>query len=348
VLGKRAILDFGLQETELRRASRLARWLGVSECYLKLEVSHPTATVKDRITELVYSYFAAAHIRRYAHCSAGNAGTSLVWGSRQLSGSFEFESFIPETQLPYHNFKSSPGLKVTLLEGADYEEAKRYCSWYTKQVIGQPEYMHFKSDLRQQANKVPYLESFEQLKAENREVDFICQAISDGGGMIGANLAASDALGEGWITKKPAFMMAQPRAANPVVRCFRKGYSSYHSSCTLPTLGASRAFAIRRRDASGYYAGLHSILKDGGLALDASEKDIQSSKQALSDLEHIDAGYTACTSLAAIRKENQSSGTFKGKRLLVMITGADRPTDIVPRIDRVISKSEWKQVIRTS
>jgi threonine synthase len=116
----------------------------------------------------------------------------------------------------------------------------------------------------------------------------------------------------------------------------------------LSTLGASRAFAIRRRDASGYYAGLHSILKDGGLALDASEKDIQSSKRALLELENIDAGYTACTSLAAIRRESQVSGTFKGKRLLVMITGADRPTDIVPRIDRVISKSEWKQIIRKS
>jgi threonine synthase len=344
VLKGAEILDFGLDITELRRTTRIASWLDVAECYLKLEISHPTRTVKDRTTELVYSYFEARKIRRYAHCSAGNAGTSLVWGAGRLSHDFEFESFIPETQFPYHNFGNISGLTVALVEGADYEQAKQYCSWYAREVVGQPEYMHFASGLRQQANKVPYLEAFEQLKDNNADVDYVVQAISDGGGIIGAKLAAVDAVAQGWIPKSPAFVITQPDAANPVVRCFRKGFASYDDACTLTNLEASRAFAIRRKNAAGYYAGVYEVIRSGGFALDASEDEITMAKSALSELENIDAGYTACTSLAALKKENQATGAFKGKNVLVMITGADRPTDLVPKIDRVIPETEWRKV----
>jgi threonine synthase len=339
------ILDFGLQATELRRAANLARWLDASECYLKLEISHPTGTVKDRITELVYSYFEAGKIRRYAHCSAGNAGTSLVWGAGKLSHGFEFESFIPETQLRHHNFRNIPGLTAALVAGADYEQAKQYCSWYAREVLGQVEHMSFKSELRQQANKVPYLEAFEQLGENKVDPDYVCQAISDGGGIIGAELAAADAVAEGWLPKRPAFVVSQPVAANPVVRCFKMGFASYDPACTLSELQPSRAFAIRRRNAAGYYAGIYAVIRTGGFALDATEEEIRAAKLALLELEKIDAGYTACTSLAALRKENQATGAFKGKTLLVMITGADRPTEIVPRIDRVIPEAEWRKVI---
>lgn len=345
VLKGKEILDFGLKATELRRATHMARWLGVAECYLKLEISHPTRTVKDRTTEIVYSYFEAGKIRRYSHCSAGNAGTSLVWGMGKLSHEFEFESFIPEAQLQHHNFRKIPGLTVALVEGAGYQEAKQYSSWYAREVIGQPEYMHFKSDLRQQANKVPYLEAFEQLLEYSADVDYVVQAISDGGGIIGAKLAAVDAVAQGWIPKRPAFVITQPTAANPVVRCFKKGFATYDTSCNLPALGASRAFAIRRTNAAGYYSGVYEVIKDGGFALDATESEISAAKNALSELEKIDAGYTACTSLAALKNENQATGAFKGKTVLVMITGADRPTDVVPQIDRVIPEAEWRKVI---
>jgi threonine synthase len=326
----------------------MAKWLGVSECYLKLEISHPTRTVKDRITEIVYSYFQAQGIRKYVHCSAGNAGTSLVWGAERFNRSFEFESFIPQAQLRYHNFRNVPGLTVALLEGAGYEEAKQYCSWYAKEVVHQPEYMSFRSDLRRQANKVPYLEAFEQLGREKADIDYVCQAISDGGGIGGADLALSDALAEGWIPRRPAVVVTQPVAANPVVRCFRGGFASYDPSCTLSTLGDSLAFAIRRRNASGYYSGLYELLKPGGFALDATEGEIGTARRALLDLESLEAGYTACTSLAAIKKENLATGAFMGKKLLVMITGADRSTEVIPAIDRVIPEAEWKRVIGTS
>ena len=345
VLKGAEILDFGLKATELCQARRIARWLDVSECYLKLETSHPTGTVKDRTTELVYSYFEAGKIRRYAHCSAGNAGTSLVWGLGKLSHDFEFESFIPQAQLPHHNFRNRPGLTVALVEGSEYEEAKQYCSWYAREVLGQPEYMHFKSDLRQQSNQVPYLEAFEQLRENGVGVDYVVQAISDGGGIIGAKLAAANAVAQGWIPNMPAFVITQPAAANPVVRCFRKGFASYDVTCALPELQASRAFAIRRKNAAGYYAGVYEVIRNGGFALDATESEIAAGKAALFELGKIDAGYTACTSLAALKKENLATGAFKGKTVLIMITGADRPTNVVPQIDRIIPEAEWRKVI---
>src|ERR1700751_2726885 len=84
LLEGKEVLDYGLRETELRRSEPMARWLDVADCSLKLEISHPTQTVKDRVTELLFSWFQSEKIITYAHCSAGNAGTSLVWGLMQF------------------------------------------------------------------------------------------------------------------------------------------------------------------------------------------------------------------------------------------------------------------------
>jgi len=338
-------LPFGLKETEFYRASRFAKWLGVSECYLKLETTHPTGTIKDRITEVTYSLFNSEGVDSYSHCSTGNTGTSLVWGMDKLPKPFALTVFIPEKQLTHHNFQKNPNLTTFLVENAEYEEAKRYWIWYVRNVSHQPEYLSYSSGWRRQANEIPYLEAYEQAGKAGARIDFVVQAISDGTGIVAAEMAARDALAEGWLTKKPAFVATQPTAANPVVRCFRKGLSTYDPLCTVSKLEPSRAFAIRRTDAQPYYQYIYDVIKDGGNAIDATEEEIREAKQTLFTLEKIDAGYTACTSLAAIRKENHKSGFFKNKNALVMITGIDRPTEVVPKIDRIIPEWEWRKVL---
>jgi threonine synthase len=343
------ILDFGLSKTPLISSSRLAEWLGVSACYLKLETSHPTETVKDRITEISYSFFKIHGVTHYAHCSAGNTATSLVWGMEKFNQSFNLEVFIPEDQLSYHNFRNIPGLTTILVEGAGYEEAKQYCSWYSKTILQQPEYLNFHSSFRREANKIPYLEAFKELAEQGiRAVDYVCQTISDGTGIIAGEEASRDALSEGWLRKKPAFVVAQPEAANPVVRCFNHGFDVYDQSCSLKNLGESKAFAVRRKDASVSYPALYEVLKQAGYALDATEEEIEISKEVLFQLEGIEAGYTACTALAALKRKNDLSGEFKNKSVLVMITGRDRPYDFVPSIDRIVRKSDWQKVVKCS
>lgn len=338
-------LSFGLKETELYRASRMADWLGVAECYLKLELAHPTGTIKDRITEVTYSLFNSEGIDNYFHCSAGNTGTSLVWGMDKMPRPFSLTVFIPGKQLIHHNFENNPRLTTFLIEKAEYEEAKRYWIWYVRNGSRQPEYLSYSSEWRRQANEIPYLEAYEQAGKEKIAIDFVAQAISDGTGIVAAEMASRHAVAEGWLPKKPGFIAAQPTTANPVVRCFQKGLSLYDSSCTLSKLEPSRAFAIRRTDAQPYYKYIYDVIKDGGSAIDATEDEIIEAKRTLFALEKINAGYTACTSLAAIRRENRKSGIFKGKTLLVMITGIDRPTDVTPKIDRVIPEREWRKVL---
>src|SRR3989304_871472 len=72
-------LDFGTHETELKEAPQLAEWLGAKRIFLKLETAHPTRTIKDRATELLFSYLHRHGITRHAHCSTGNTAASLVW-----------------------------------------------------------------------------------------------------------------------------------------------------------------------------------------------------------------------------------------------------------------------------
>jgi threonine synthase len=341
-------LSFGLQKTELYRARRMAHWLAVEECYLKLELTHPTGTIKDRIIEATYSIFNAHGVVKYAHCSAGNTGTSLVWGMNKMPKPFALTVFIPGRQLAHHNFAKVPELTIYLVENANYEEAKRYSTWYMSNVICQAEQLSFNSEWRRQANKIAYLEAYEQVGEAKVVIDLVVQAISDGTGLVAAEMAARDAIAEGWLKKRPGFVAAQPAAANPIVRCFQRRFSTYDSSCTLPQPEPSRAFAIRRTDAQPYYRYIYDVIKDGGNAVDATEEEIKEAKQALQELENIEAGYTACTSLAAIRKENQKSGFFKKKNVLVMLTGIDRATEIIPQIDRVISEREWRKVLEVS
>jgi len=338
-------LSFDLRETELYRASCLADWLGVTECYLKLELTHPTGTIKDRITEVTYSLFHSEGIDTFSHCSAGNTATSLVWGMDKMPKPFALTVFIPEKQLPYHNFENTPDLTTFLIENAEYEEAKRYWIWYVRNVSHQPEYLSYSSGWRQQANELSYLEAYEQAGTQRADIDFVVQAISDGTGIVAAEMASRHALAEGWLRKKPRFVATQPTAANPVVRCFQKGFATYDRSCTVSKLEPSCAFAIRRRDAQSYYQYLYDVIKDGGNAIDAGEDEIREAKEALCALEKIDAGYTACTSLAAIRKENRKSGFFKERNVLVVITGRDRPTKVIPKIDRVIPEREWRRAL---
>ncbi|MEM4397668.1 MAG: pyridoxal-phosphate dependent enzyme [Candidatus Woesearchaeota archaeon] len=343
---KDLILDFGLKETELYEAKNLSKWLNVKKCYLKLETTNPTKTVKDRITELTYSFFYKNKIKNYSHSSTGNTGTSLVWGLEKYINycpNFRLHIFIPEEQYPYHNFKNVKGLKVYLLEKATYDEAKKFNKWFAKKYFSQNEILSYTSEFRQKANKLPYLEAFYQLKNKYKKNLYVAQAISSGTGLIGAYLAAQDAVNQGWLEYIPSFIAAQPEYANPIVKCYNSGLEKYNEKFTITKPKKSKAWAIRRGDASGCYDRIYNLLsKNNGLAISCNEKEIIQAKKALEKIENINSGYTASVAIAGVKKLNHN---LKNSTILIMITGADRKTNIKPKIDEIIKKEKWKKII---
>lgn len=350
VLHREEMLDFGLQVTPLVDASSLAAWLGIKRCILKLETVHPTGTFKDRITEVMYSFFKREGIQEYAHASTGNTATSLVWGRSMYQYPLRLHIFVAEEQLPFHHYDHEDRVITHLLEGASYQQTKKYASWYSKAVLGQAEeFMSFHSPVRQEGNKLPCLEALWQCKEQRIEVDAICQTISDGSGLYGASLAVSDAAKVGWIQRQrlPALCAFQPMASNPMVRCHRTGSEAYLPACTLPHLSPSKASFIRRVDAAGSYAEIQKIVSvRGGYMQDADEDQIEAAHAALREKEGIEASYTSCVALAGIKKQRQLDERLADTTALVLITGRDRQAVVSPAIDHVVRAETWQEVVR--
>ncbi len=340
------ILNFGIKKTPLVNAPHIARWLGVKKCLLKLETTHPTGTVKDRSTEIVFSFFKKNKLDRYVHTSTGNTATSLVWGLGQYRDPFSLILIIPGQQLRHHNFRKVHGLNTILLEGASYDEARKYCEWYVKNKRLQNLFLDFKK-YRPTTYQIPYLEAFEEIRTENLpEPGFVFQTISGGSGILGAYIAATNAVKKGWLTRIPKISIVQPDRADVITKCFNAGLKTYHDRYTQKVLRRSKAFAIRRGDAAGCYEKVREVLvKTKGIAQSVSEKEIENARKKLYGLEGIKAGYTACVALAGIRKEARQNSELRNNSVLVMITGLDRSTKIQPKIDKVIPKKKWQRVV---
>ena len=337
--GANEVLDFGLQTTPLHNAEKLAKWLGVKECFLKIEIGHPTSTVKDRSTEIAYSFFKKNNINKYIHASTGNTGTSLVWGLGEYKQPFELTLFVPGKQLSHHNFSKAKGLTTILLEDATYDEARKYCEKYIKEKNLTDLFAPYKK-YRPLTYQVPFFESFEQLEGKN--IDYIFQTVSGGSGIVGAHKAAQSALASGLLKKMPRISIAQPDSADVMTRCFNAGFETYNEKFNQIVGTESKAWAIRRGDGTGSYEKLYSVLKEtGGVAISVSEKEMEEAKQKLFELEGIEAGYTACVSLAGIKKEAEVNQELRKASMLVLLTGIDRPSKVTLVMDSIIKKEEW-------
>ncbi len=341
------ILDFNLQETSLVETSQaFANYLGVKRCFLKLETELPTGTMKDRITELMFSRFKYENISEYAHASTGNTAASLAWGMEQYEHPFTAHLFIASKQLAYHNFEKPSRMRVSVLEEATYDESVRYANWYTKHVLkDERELGGATSSFRHDASKISYLEAFAQLCSLRIPIDAVCQSISAGVGIIGADKAVRDALQLRWLKVYPRMIVAQPKYANPIVVSYQNGVFDYNQKFSIKSPKQSLAWPIRRGDASGTYHLVRDILsKSHGLALDATEAAIFDAKHMLHKLEGIDAGYASSVVLAGLH-DRLKIDRLREKNILVMITGKDRLRDTVVEVDNSIPKEEWKLVL---
>ena len=340
------ILDFGLSSTELYKADKLAEWLGIKECYLKLETTHPTFTVKDRVTELLFSYFAKNGVKEYSHCSTGNTGTSLAWGVEKYSKEFLLNLLIPEKQLSHYNFKKRNGIKTNLIQNANYDQAKQYTKKVSGSIAKKNEILGLSSDFRKEANKLPYIEAYEQMLTLGVTPDYVVQACSSATGLIGGWRGVKDFIDTGMFSKAPGMVVIQPEEASPIARCYKQGLETYDPKFTIDSPKESLAWAIRRGDAGSCYGEVCTMIKESkGWADQASEKGIIEAKRKVFELESIDIGYSAATSIAGIKERTSNVPDLSNATLLFMITGKDRSTDLVTEIDQIIPETKWKSII---
>lgn len=335
-----------LQPTRLVAAPFLAAWLGLDQAYLKLELDNPTGTFKDKVTVKLFDYFAQHSVTKYTHCSSGNTARSLVWGVSEYTKPFQLELIVAEDQLPYHCFADHPNVRITLLEGASYQEAKDYTDWYTKTILHQQAYMSFHSEVRQEGNAWQYREALAQSTEKKFQPTHICQPVSDGSGIYGAYRATKQAQDEGKLEVMPKLCGFQTIEANPIVRGFKAGQSEYNDTFSVTeSRGTSAAYYLKRMTAKDSYASVYkAVAETGGFMEDVSNEQIIEAKEILEKTEGIDAGYTACVAIAGFKKYLENGGD-KTARPLFMITGKDHGVCDPITVHKRIPEAEWRSHI---
>jgi len=331
-LNWKTILDFWLKKSKLLEASRLAEWLGIQKIYIKLETDHPTKTIKDRATEVIYNYFHQNNITSFIHTSTGNTATSLVWWLKkyiQHNPSFHLTLLIPEKQLPYHNFENHPNLTVILLQWANYDQARNHLKkiQHLYQNIEWESMIKIREMFRFQATQIPYLEAFEEIWSD---IDYIFQTISGGYGIVWAYNASLYAPEKWWIAKLPKLYGIQPEYANPFSRAWQSDARIYKKEFSvIPKMWL--AYAVQRWDASDCYEEVSAVVRnsDGG-SIDVTEEEIINAKKLLYSHEVIDIGYTASVGLAWIIKMQNKNQIFKHQNILLMSTWKDRDNSLIP------------------
>lgn len=341
---KDELLDFGLYQTPLIKTSKeFCDYIGVKSCYLKMETQLPTKTMKDRITELMFSQFKKQGIKHYALASTGNTAASLAWGMEKYDDVFSATVFISSEQLEYHTFKKPKNMRTVLLENATYDQAFLYAQRYSTSLLKSVEKdaMIF---LRYQAGKISYLEAFFQAQRENLKLDLVCQSVSAGVGIIGADKAIQDCLSIQMFDRYPKIIIGQPSYANPIVSCYNSGREQYDHQFTIMQPKKSLAWPIRRGNGEATFGIIKEILdKSNGFAFSASEEKIALAKAKLYEIEGINAGHASCVVIAGLNT-NKFKCDFSCDTCLIMLTGQDRNDVDIVEIDQIMKESEWKKI----
>lgn len=339
---KAELLDFGLEETHLIEATKkFCDYIGVNSCYLKLETELPTGTMKDRITELMFSQFKKEKITNYALASTGNTAASLAWAMEKYQEPFKAIVFIASDQLPYHSFKKPTNMTTVLLENATYDESFRYAQKYNGTLL-QGNQQNAMSTLRYEASKLSYLEALYQAFRRKLDIDIVCQSISAGVGIIGADKAIQDAQANGWLKRYPQIIVGQPSCANPIEACYNSGSKAYDHQYSIDRPTESLAWPIRRGNAESTFDLIKEILdKSNGFAFKAYEEEILDAKNAIYDTVGITAGYASCVVIAGLHTQRHKPGLGK-KNCLIMVTGKDRCNNDIVTIDQTLTEAQWR------
>jgi threonine synthase len=301
-------------------AAALGKCLGLPHLYFKDETKLPTRTTKDRMAQIVLSFFREVGVTEFSTSSTGNSSTALAHAIRDYPGCRMY-LFTGEDFLGRLNFGENENVILFALRGATFVEAFAEAAEFAKRR-NIPSERGFFNPARREGLKIAYLEAAESIP---RPVDWYVQAVSSAMGVYGTYKGARELRAMGRVARLPRLLCVQQETCAPMVRAFEAG-SEVIRPQDIVERPVGIASAILRGDPSRVYPYVRKIvLESEGTFTAVSESEIREACKMVEELEGIQPCFTASSAVAGVVKLAQSGRIPSAHTVMINLTGGDRP-----------------------
>lgn len=309
---EQCIISMGEGLTPLRKVSRYATSVGLSDLALKLDYLNPTGSFKDRGTSVSISKIRELEITAVLDDSSGNAGASLAayCAAAGIACTLYVPAAAPSEKLIQAEIC---GAKIVKIAGSRTEVAKAAeDAWKS-------------SDLYYASHNLsPFF--FDGMKTVAYEIaedlgwqvpDHVVFPVGGGALMAGVHKGFQDLKNLGWIDRVPKLHCVQSEACMPIVEAFQRGSSHVEASAEGETI----AGGIRISNPGRGDQVLQAIRATKAAAVSVTDDAILAHQTLLSRREGIFAEPTSCAALAGLTKLVEMNAIHTQDSVIVPLTG---------------------------
>ena len=303
------IISLGEGGTPLVKAENLCESLNLKNLYLKVEITNPTGSFKDRSSSLSVTIAKNLGYKKIAVPTTGNVGTSMAAYSAR--GGIKILIFVPAKS-------SEQKIAQMLAYGAEVVKVKGTISDCLKKIQAlkkKEELYTHPIHVRNEAKKTIAYEVLEQL---NWEVpDFFVHPVGTGCGAVGIWKGINEMYNFDLISKLPRICIVQARGCAPIV----KAYQNREKMITPIKFPLTKISAIKVPNPACGNLLLKILYKCNGLATSISDREIFQAQKELARKEGIFAEPAGAAPIAGIKNLIDSGEIDKSDLVVAIITG---------------------------
>jgi len=315
--------------TPLYKNERLSDELELEMVYIKDDTINPTASFKDRATNVVVKRAIETldeENRIIAIASRGNAASSLaaITASLGIKAIIFVPSTAPKAKIAQ---LAAYGASVISVRGT-YDDAFEVClkacetfGWYNGSTGYNP--------YTREGKKTAAFEICEQLEWEVPDKIFV--PVGDGNIISGIWKGFLEFKKIGFIDKLPKIIAVQSEESNAIYKAFTENLEK------IPIVsGKTICDSISVKSPKDGFAALLAIKESGGFAINVTDKEVKTATKEFASKTGIFAEPSAAAVYAALKKAKNEKKVEKGDSVLLLITGSGLK-DISP-IEDLIKK----------
>ncbi len=295
--------------TPLIKAKNLCESLNLKNLYLKVEITNPTGSFKDRSSSLSVTIAKNLEYKKIVVPTTGNVGTSMAAYSAR--GGIKILIFVPTKS-------SEQKIAQMLAYGAEVVKVKGTISDCLKKVqeLKKKEELYTHPiHVRNEAKKTIAYEVLEQL---NWEVpDFFVHPVGTGCGAVGIWKGVNEMYNFDLINELPRICIVQARGCAPIV----KAYQNREKMITPIKFPLTKISAIKVPNPACGNLLLKILYKCNGLATSISDREIFQAQEELARKEGIFAEPAGAAPIAGIKNLVDSGKIDKSDLVVAIITG---------------------------
>lgn len=314
------LVDLGTGGTQLVKSTRLAKKIGVKHLYLKMELSNPSGSFKDRPISIGVSKAKELGAKTLTAASSGNAAAALAtYGAK---GGFEVIVFVPEHapqgKIAQLSFLGAKVVRVsTVKEGEDptvvlFEKAYKKYGWTPSPSFGPYNPFQF------EGTKSLGYEICEQLDWD--VPDWILCNTGSGGLLAGTYQGFEDFRKLDFIHEVPRMVAIQPEECAPIVASVKKKLPplQFEDWKTSPNTIAGGLADPHPWDGN---EALEAIYNSRGTASAVNEESIGRTQRWLAVLEGIFGEPSGTAAIAGLEQLLADGTIDRSDKIVIPITG---------------------------